>query len=168
MSSTSALYKKCHDLFVGYPLAATAVNRDGRTISSMILMLENGDGARYFVLWHDCGIDGSPYSLCRWRAGDIVAIGADGGAVPDEFVHAVTSGVPIPRHGSVFGWTRTDAVTALVVMYAKYSPALPEPRWTVMPLADIPEPQWPPFTDECFLGHWFWEHYEAGDIVSLS
>jgi hypothetical protein len=33
---------------------------------------------------------------------------------------------------------------------------------------DTPEEQWPPFTRRCFFGHWFWEHYWAGRIISLS
>jgi hypothetical protein len=36
-----------------------------------------------------------------------------------------------------------------------------------MPLAGTPEAQWPPFTRDRLFGHWFWEHYWAGNIVSV-
>jgi hypothetical protein len=64
------------------------------------------------------------------------------------------------------GWTGLGHVTALVAIYAKYTPAS-EPYWAVMPLAGIPEAQWPPFTDEPDFGKWFWKHYRAGNINSL-
>ena len=37
-----------------------------------------------------------------------------------------------------------------------------------MPLTDIPETQWPPFTERRFFGDWFWQWYRAGSITSLS
>jgi hypothetical protein len=137
----------------------------------MVLMLHSGDDVGFFVLSRDYS-EGMPvYSLRPWHANGIVDIEADdGGAirtVPDILVNAVTRGVPIPRHGSMFGWRCGNPVTALVAVYAKYTPSCPEPCWTVMPLVGIPEAQWPPFTGECLLGHWFWEHYRAGSIVSL-
>lgn len=45
---------------------------------------------------------------------------------------------------------RGDAFTALVVIYTEYESARPLPRWTVMPLAGIPEPQWPPLPANVF------------------
>lgn len=62
-----------------------------------------------------------------------------GAAVPDVVVDAVTHGVPFPQDGSLFGWTHGDGVTALVAVYASYTPASPEPSWAAMPLAGIPE-----------------------------
>jgi hypothetical protein len=120
------------------------------------------------VLTYDCG-DGRPfYSVSPWNAGGaIVNIEADGGAVPDGVVSAVSRGVPFPRHGSLFGWKCGDDVTALVAVYAKYTPAYPEPSWTVLPLAGTQDAQWPPFTGEQLLGDWFWKHYRAGSMVSL-
>ena len=37
-----------------------------------------------------------------------------------------------------------------------------------MPLANIPEVQWPPFTEKPFFGEWFWQWYRSGSIASLS
>ena len=74
-------------------------------------------------------------------------------------VNALTSGVPLPQDGSLFGWTHGGAVTALVAVYTQYTPTSPVPVWTIMPLAGVPEPQWPPFTDERLFGPWFWEHF---------
>lgn len=57
--------------------------------------------------------------------------------------------------------------TALVVVYTTYTAARQAPSWAVMPLAGCPEVQWPPFTRNRLFGHWFWEHYWAGNIVSV-
>jgi hypothetical protein len=164
---TSSLYEACDELFAAYPLAVRVVNFSG-TIRSMVLMLRDGADSRFFVLVHDFA-EGRPfYSLSLWHAGDIADIEADrNAAVPDVAVDVVTYGVPIPRHGSLFGWTRENAVTALVPVYARHDLTSPEPWWLVLPLAGIPETQWPPFTDERPFGHWFWEHYRAGSIFPL-
>jgi hypothetical protein len=166
MICTSSLYNACGALFASYPLATRVVDWRG-TMRSMVLMLRDDDDAGFFVLTYDCG-EGRPYySLSPWHAGGVINIEADGGAVPDWAVSAVIRGIPIPRHGSLFGWRRREAVTALIPAYAKYTPACPEPAWAVMPLTGTPEAQWPPFTGELLLGSWFWDHYRAGSIVSL-
>jgi hypothetical protein len=161
MICVGSLYKACGDLFAGYPLAARVVDWGG-TVRSMVLMLRDGDDAEFYVLTCDCG-DGRPfYSVSPWHAGGtIVNIEADGGAVPDGVVSAVSRGVPFPRHGSLFGWKCGEDVTALIAVYAKYTPAYPEPSWVVMPLAGTPDAQWPPFTGEQLVGDWFWKHYRA-------
>jgi hypothetical protein len=167
MSGASSLYETCVELFTHYPLATRVVNYKA-TIHSMVLLVRDGDQSVYFVLSRDCG-EGTPfYSVRPWRTGgELVNIEADGGAVPDWVVSAVTRGVPIPRHGSLFGWRWEDEVTALIAVYAKYGPAFPEPTWALMPRAGIPEVQWPPFTGEHLLGYWFWKHYRAGSVDSL-
>jgi hypothetical protein len=167
MICTTSLYEECQELFANYPLAVKAINNSG-TIRSMVLMLRDSNDVGFFVLSNDDG-DGAPlYSLCPWPTGDITYIEADGGArVPDVFANVVTRGVPLPRHGSIFGWTEKDTVTALVVIYTEYEPDRPLPRWTVMPLAGTPEPQWPPFTGRRLFGYWFWEQYRTGRTVSL-
>jgi hypothetical protein len=167
MINTSSLYETCHGLFARYPLATKAVTSSGRIIRSMILMLWDADRARFYVLSRESD-EGEPwYSLCPWRATGVVNIAAEGGAVPDAVVNIITCGVPMPQDGSLFGWIYGDAVTALITVSTRYVPASPQLRWTVMPLAGIPEAQWPPFTGEHFMGAWFWEHHEAGNIVSL-
>lgn len=167
MIRTNSLYEACHELFVRYPLATRIVNSSGRIIHSMILILRDGDRAKFFVLSNDSGEDRPSYSLCPWRAAGIVNIEAEGGAVSDAMVNVVTCGVPIPLDGSLFGWIHEDAVTALITVSTSYAPTSPQPRWTVMPLAGIPEVQWPPFTGQHFFGAWFWEHYEAENLISL-
>lgn len=167
MIRTSSLPEACHELFAQYPLAARTANRSG-TVRTMVLMLRDSDDARYFVLSHDRR-QGKPfYSLRPRRTTDTVDIGADGGAmVPDVVVNAVIRGVPIPRDGSLFGWRRGDAVTALIPFYTTSTPASPDPFWVVMPRTGTLEAQWPPFTDERLFGRWFWEHYQAGKITSV-
>lgn len=134
----------------------------------MVLMLPEGCDAGFFVLSHWCGESRSSYSLWSWPAGDVIAIDAEGSAtVPLEAVNVVTRGVPIPRNGSLPGWTYGGDVTALIAVYARYTPAHPEPGWAVMPRAGTPEALWPSFTGEPLLGHWSWEHYRAGSVVFL-
>jgi hypothetical protein len=159
-----SLYDACDELFTGYPLAADDCGGASRSI---VLMLQDGDAVEFFVLVHECD-DGKPFfSFRSWRAGGIVDIVADCVSFPAVVVNAVTHGIPIPRHGSLFGWRAADAVIALIAIYADYSPACPLPSWAVMPLVGVPEEQWPPFTEELFLGQWFWEYYRVGSIVSL-
>lgn len=167
MSGTSSLYETCGELFTHYPLATRVVNYKA-TVRSMVLLVRDDDESAYFVLTHDCG-QGTPfYSVSPWRAGgEIVDIEVDGGSVPDWVASAVTRGIPIPRHGSLFGWRWEDEITALIAVYAEFAPAFPEPSWAVMPRAGTPEVRWPPFTGEHLLGHWFWKHYRAGSMDTV-
>ena len=165
MAVTTALDEACHELFSGHPLAARDVNLAG-TIRSMVLMVCDGGQAWFFVLSQGCGYDMPVYSLCPWPCGDVVDVDADG-SVPGYVVNAVRRGVPLPRHGSMFGWTTDDAVDALVVVYSEHVPGRPVPCWTVMPLAGLPAARWPPVTGQRFFGPWFWEEYRAGRIVLL-
>jgi hypothetical protein len=167
MSSGSALYLKCQQLFAGYPLAVGAATPGG-IIRSIVLMLREDSNASFFVLLRDGRAERPFYSLRRWLARDAVKIEADGDiAVPYVFVNALTSGVPIPRHGSLFGWRYGKVVTALIAIYAKYTETTPEPVWSTMPQVGIPSPQWPPFICEHLFGPWFWDHYRAGRVASL-
>lgn len=167
MIHTSSPYEACRELFTGYPLAVSPDGDDG-AIRSMVLMLRDGEDVKFVVLAHVFDERAQIYSLFPWPVGDIVEIRPDDGApIPDAVVKALTCGIPLPRHGSIFGWRGRDAITAMVVVYTEYEPARPLPRWTVMPLVGIPEPQWPPFTGRRLFGHWFWERYRAGSLVSL-
>lgn len=134
----------------------------------MVLMLPDGDDARFFVLSRQQDESGLSYSLWSWPAGDVVNIDAEGSAaVPGQGVNALTRGVPIPRNGSLLGWTHGGDVTALIAIYARYTPAHPEPGWAVMPRAGTPEALWPSFTGRPLFGHWSWEQYRAGGLVFL-
>jgi hypothetical protein len=168
MIRTSSLHDACGRLFADYPLAVTAIDRS-ETVHSMVLMLPDGDGAGYFALTRHRGDGEASYSLWSWPAGDIVEIDTEpSAAVPDVAADVATRGVPIPRDGSLFGWIGGDAVTALIVVYTEYTAESPEPSWTVMPLAGIPEDQWPPFTGEPLFGHWTWDYCQAAKAVSLA
>ena len=166
MIRTDSLYEVCHELFAGYPLAVEAINGSG-VIRSMVLMLQDGDDARFFVPSTDRSEGRASFSIFPWRASGIVDIEPHGGAVPDVVANALTRGVPIPRDGSLFGWACEEAVTALVGVQARYTPASSVPSWAVMPLASIEETQWPPFTSERLFGNWFWEYHRARKIVLL-
>jgi hypothetical protein len=168
MIRTSSLHEACDELFAGYPLAVEPVNDGGRIIQSMVLMLQDGNDARFYVLSRDGG-QGTSYWFRPWPAGSIVDIAGDcRAAISDEVVGAVTSGVPLPRNGSLFGWMDGNAVTALLAVHTEYTPASLAPSWAVMPLVGIPEAQWPPFTGDRFFGHWFWEGLRAERIVLLA
>jgi hypothetical protein len=134
----------------------------------MVLTVRDGDDAGFYVLLHDRGADEDFYLLKRWHGRSIGSVYARSGAdVPLAFADVVTNGVPVPRDGSLFGWKSEDDVTALVTIHVKYTPAHPEPTWSLMLLADVPEALWPPFIEEPLFGVWFWDHYRAGSIIWL-
>jgi hypothetical protein len=165
MTCAEALYESCERLFVKYPLAVRA-DGDDETSRSMVLLLR--EDVTFFTLWLDCDEDGITYSIGPWPAGDDAQVSAHRSTgMTDTFTQAISSGVPIPRDGSLFGWAPGDVVIALIVVYAEYAPDSPEPSWTIMPLAGTAESQWPPFVGERLFGLWFWEHYQNGDIISL-
>jgi hypothetical protein len=166
--TSSYIYKACQELFVRYPLAAETADDDGNIVSSIVLMLQDRDDPEFFLLSHRSGADTPAYSFGPWPKGDLIEIGPDyDDAASDATLKAVTCGVPIPRDGSLFGWTHRDTITALIAIYTRYTPESPVPSWTVMPFAGIPETQWPPFADERLFGGWFWEHYRARTITLL-
>jgi hypothetical protein len=164
MDRSSSLYQACSDLFVRYPLA---VEGSGRA-RWIVLAQQDGNGAAFFVLTRDDNEDRPLYSLGPWRASGGVEIGPDAHAVvPKVFANAVEQGVPIPRHGSLFGWDDTGAISALIASYSQYTPETPEPSWAAMPIVGIPEARWPAMVHERIFGTWFWEAYRVGRIVAL-
>jgi hypothetical protein len=164
---TSSLYETCRHLFVTYPLAADDAGSGGAA-QSIMLLLRDADAASYFVLSHYSSEGTSEYSICPWPAGQVTAIEADGdGLVPGVLASAVRQGTPLPRDGSLLGWTQDRIVTALIAVYTADSPEVSEPYWSVMPRAGTPRAQWPPFTGEALLGDWFWELLQGGHIVSI-
>jgi hypothetical protein len=168
MIRTSSLYEACGDLFAGYPLAVTADGPSG-SARSMVLVRHDGGDARFFILTGDHD-DGQPgYSLSPWHApgGVDIGPGAVPDAVPDALADVIKHGVPVPRHGSLCGWQDEGTIIALIPFYAEYTPESPLPSWATMPLADLPEAEWPPFADQPLFGDWFWEHHRAGSIVSV-
>ena len=164
MTRASGLYHACHQLFADYPLAARP-DSGAESGGSMVLMVPGE--ASFYVLSLDYEKGEPVYSLGPWPAGVLAEIPADDTAPPDPVTGVIADAVPIPRDGSLFGWVRGHAVTALIVIYAEYAPECPVPSWTVMPLADSPESEWPPFINERLFGRWFWEQYWVGSIVSL-
>jgi hypothetical protein len=165
MTCAEALYETCEELFAKYPLAVRADSGD-ETSRSMVLLLR--EDVAFFILWLDCDEGEIHYSIGPWPAGDDAWISAHHSqGISDTFTRAICSGVPIPRDGSLFGWAPGGVVIAMIVVYAEYTPDSPEPSWTIMPLAGAAKSQWPPFVGERLFGHWFWEHYQARDIISL-
>jgi hypothetical protein len=165
MICTSFLYEMCDELFASYPVA---IANQSDTVSFMVLMVEDGDDSDFFLLKRDSAVSRPVYTLLPWLGGAAVEIDADTGpGVPDDLSSAIKSGVPLPSDGSLFGWRYADVITTLVAIYSDYAPGSPEPCWSLMPLAEIPEARWPPFAGEHLFGPWFWDHYRAGNLVSL-
>jgi hypothetical protein len=160
-------YRRCRQLFVRHPLAVRMANRTG-TVRSMVLTVQDGDEAGFYVLLHHRDADEDFYLLKRWRGKSIgSAYACSDDDVPTAFANVVSRGTPVPRDGSLFGWKSDDGVTALVTIAVKYTPAHPEPSWSLLLLADVPDAQWPPFVAEPHFGSWFWSHYRARRIVWL-
>ena len=161
-------YDRCAELFAAYPLAVECIDWAG-ALHVMVLMVRVGDSPVFFVLARDSS-EGKPfYSLGPWPPGSPLAdIEADGGAVPEAAATVLSQGIPLPRHGSLFGWVSGNLVTALIAVYTQYTPEDPEPSWAVMPLANLPLRSWPPFTGEHLFGPWFWEHVQADAILPLA
>lgn len=167
MPRNSSPYDACCELFRDYPQAIMQVNPGG-TVRAMVVLVQDGDRSRFFALSQDQGGEKSSYSLWAWPAGEIVVIPAEGTvATPSITTEVVTRGIPIPRDGSLFGWTFGGVVTALIVVYSEYTREHPEPGWAVMPLAGVPEDQWPPFVGQSFCRNWSWEQHRAGRIIAL-
>jgi hypothetical protein len=166
MSTARSAYDRCEDLFASYPLAVQCADWAG-AVHVMVLVAPDSDSAGYFMLVRDRDEGKTFYSLGPWRPGSpFVDIAADGSDIPKATATALSKGVPLPRHGSLFGWVAGNAAGALIAIYTEYTPEDPEPSWAVMPRADASA--WPPFTGERLFGSWFWEHYQAGTIVSLA
>lgn len=160
------LNNSCRELFRSYPMAVEPANPNG-TVRSMTVMLPEGDNANFYaVAYRDSGA-GRDFSVWSWPRGKVIDITPDLTEVPADVVDAVTHGVPVPRDGSLFGWLYQRSVSALVVIYNRYTKSTPYPGWSVMPLAGLPTDQWPPFTSEDLLGNWSWDHLRNHDLVSL-
>jgi hypothetical protein len=166
MIRTDPLYEICQHFFAEYAPAAEAIDENG-LIRSLVLLLPDGDSARFFVLVANHTKDRVSYSVFPWRADGAVEIRPDADSVPEVFATVLREGVPLPRDGSLFGWARMKAVTAMIGVRTRYTPASPAPSWAVLPLVGRPAGEWPPFTGERLFGPWFWDHYRAGTIVPL-
>lgn len=167
MVRTGSLYDACQELFSDYPQAITVVN-PGKTVRAMVMLVRGGAYSGFFALVQDRSGGESSYLLWAWPAGDIFVITAeDRAGVPDVAAEVIMRGLPIPRDGSVFGWTFEGVVTALIVVYSEYTHEHPVPGWAVMPLAGAPEEQWPPFTGKALFGDWSWEQYRTGRLLAL-
>lgn len=168
MSLATVLYAKCQEFFTHYPLATRGADRtDARR--SMVLLLQEAGTSKYFILLQEDQTGRHRYTLRRWHEKGALEINAnDDSEIPELFVSALTNGVPVPRDGMLFGWRRLETISALLAVYARYSPARTEPSWSLMPLAGTTEAHWPPFSGQRFLGKWFWAYQRAGDIVPLT
>lgn len=159
-------YETCCALFADYPLA---VNDCYMGFKSMILMQRKSGEAQLFMLSRDDENDRPTFILRPWRASGAMVIEANSVSSSAESVMTILKcSIPIPRHGSLFGWKKRNTVSALIAIFADYSPESPQPYWSVMPRVGSRERAWPPFAGESFLGHWFWEYYNNRRLVSLS
>jgi hypothetical protein len=167
MTRTCSLDDVCLQLFADYPLAAWAANQTGARRSMILLLQEHGD-SRFFVLNQDRSESPPRHSVGPWPDRDATVLGTDQAATSGRLVETLTLGVPVPRHGSLFGWTSGNVISALVPIYAAYALASPLPSWSLMPLAGSPEACWPPIARKRSFGSWFWQYYHSGNLISLA
>jgi hypothetical protein len=168
-SSVSGAYQACQQKFTDHVHAIRPCRREGHLIQEMVLISRHEDEFDFSVLTRHGDGPATFYSLCSWPDGDgnTVIIGHDE-AISLAAAEVLTGGVPLPRHGSLFGWSDGDAFTALIPAYTDATATSALPSWSVMPLAGIAETQWPPFVDERYFGAWFWDDLRAGRLVSLA
>jgi hypothetical protein len=167
MTRTCSLDDVCVQLFADYPLAAWPASPTGARRSMILLLQEHGD-SQFFVLTQDRGESPPRHSVGAWPGRDAAVLGTGLAADSGGPVRALTLGVPIPRHGSLFGWVSGNVISALVPIYATYTLASPRPSWSLMPLAGSPETCWPPIARQRSFGSWFWQYYHAGNLISLA
>jgi hypothetical protein len=156
---TKTMHERCGDLLAAYPLALSDHN-------TMVLMTAEGREAKFFIL--NCASGRGCYQLLPWRTRDVFDIDAETWDIPAWVTDVITHGVPLPRHGSMFGWKCGKDIAALTVAYTQYEPEHPVPNFMLMPLVGLPESQWPPFAGEHLFGQWFWDHHRAGRLVSVA
>jgi hypothetical protein len=164
MTRTRALDEVCTGLFAGYPSAITTFRHGNEIIQSLVLMVLDGQDISFFTLSRH---PDRP-SLTSW--GDSNARNVDSDGYPndsEDIADILTRGIPLPRHGSLFGWASDGCISALTAFYANPAPPCKPPSWTVMPLVGTPETRWPPFTNEPVFGRWFWQYYKAGKVINL-
>lgn len=167
------LYKKAGELFGRYPQAVRPVTRDG-SVRSMTLMCAGHGGEQFFTLTLQGDRHDPSCSLFRWREDGIVTVTPDGAVTEQdgalsmaEAESAVTTAVPLPRDGSLWGWAPQRTVTALIAIYGEDGDDHPTPTWTPMLLAGTSPADWPGFTGERLLGTWFWDACRAGRLVEI-
>ena len=171
MVDNNDAYVRCQALFAEFPQAVelTGVPEGSGHCwaeRSMVLMVPDGDKGRYFIL---CQADApeSPFSLIPWRRPGMTTIRPGGGGLAEDDAEVLTNGIPVPRHGSLFGWVSGATITALIASYTRYTPQSPTPSWTYMPWIDGSREQRPQFGVRKLLGRWFWEYLRCGTIRDM-
>lgn len=160
------MYEACCGLFVDYPLAVHVEDHGGgRIVKWMVLLLQDSDSPRFFVLSHDSGRGKPLCSIYDWSVGEEVTnIVADGNsALSPMMVRVVAQGFPIPHDGALLGSNDRGTITALTLSFIKNKMV---PSLMLMPLTGLTEEKWPLYAGEA-LGRWFWDSYRAGKLVYL-
>lgn len=165
--SADGAYQVCRQKFADHPLAVRPLRLDGQLIREMILIQRREDEVDFSVLQQHGDGPAAIYSLSPWPDGDAVTISHDE-SISSGVAEVVADGVPLPRHGSLFGWSNGEAFTTLIPAYTDPTVTSSLPSWSVMPLAGSRETEWPPFVNEPYLGGWFWDYLRAGRLVSLA
>lgn len=178
-----SLHDHCELRFLEFPEAASnAPANTGTDYRDMVLMSQSGEDPQYYILSHQTDPKGRlRYCISRYRSdpgkegqffsrGDtfIETDGCSDPAVPEEMADAILSGVPIPKHSSLYGWTDDGIVTELL------NPRLGSdaPEIGLFPRVGIPEEAWSITTVKALyggmFGDWFWQMRRDGKIVNLA
>jgi hypothetical protein len=78
----------------------------------MVLMVRDGHDTDFFVLSRGSREGQYFYSLRPWLRGEAANIEIDASDVSRMTLNVVTCGVPMPRHGSLLGWSWLDDLIA--------------------------------------------------------
>ena len=164
-----SVFAACLRLFYRYPLAIRRHYAEHR-YGSLVLMDRGTGGARHYVLimeWDDL------FVIRPWdrRDGARVPI-RRGEPVSDGVRRVIESAVPVPRDGTLLGWTAGHKVEALVAAHGRltepWDDASAVPGVTVMPVAGSQPVGWPPFAARPLDGGRLWEHLARGHLADLT
>jgi hypothetical protein len=160
-----ALFHRCQQLINGRSLTTEDL---GSRHPGVTLMVQ-GPPARFFVLSRrpDSTRRSPAYIIWPWDGDDDATITRHTAALSPPFTEAITTGIPVPRNGSLLGLLAGREVAGFLVFYTSEQHDPGRPVQSTMIHADLPERLWPRTANRDF-GPWFWESYRDGSIVELN
>ena len=174
--SGAVTFAACRQLFRYHPLA---VNQPPAGAGGLATMVVRDRTAGFFVLTRP---EENRFILRSWHERDGVEEEIRRGRpVPDLARQVIATCLPVPRHGSLFGWIACRQVTALLAVRSAppsshgsspgdaSAPArLAGPEVRVLPLEGTTKQwHWPPFTVSPLDDWRLWEYIEWREIVDV-
>jgi hypothetical protein len=169
VSSGTALFEACSQLFSCYPLAVTLDSAHGKRRSMVLLDRAAGSNGFFVLSQASNGL----FVIRSWDRSD----GVNQGIRPGEHVSGmiyelITGCMPVPHDGALLGWIADNQVRAMLAVHCAQpgtrDATVPGPEIRVMPMAGTSELlHWPPFTVSPLDDGWLWEYVEWGEIVDI-